>query len=274
MKLTPNQLRDNWKTLIQLIKDTFEEDSERRNNLLNMYHHFEDRMMFTPASGIVYYHNAFPGGYVLHILNVTRFALKLHDLYNEIGMHTSEYTKENIVFSALHHDLGKIGDMTNDYYIPNESEWHRKNQGKIYEYNKNIHYMGVTDRTFWLLSQFNIKLNELEFLSIKLADGLYEDGSRTYLMGFGEDKNLKTNLPQLIHTADMLATRWEKEQYMFNTESDINYAEVLDPSLNDARVTQEQKSVENIKKATMKETSEDLSQKSKDLFNELFGEEK
>ena len=34
-----------------------------------------------------------------------------------------------------------------------------------------------------------------------------------------------------------------------------------------------QQNVENIKKATtMKETSEELSQKSKDLFNELFGD--
>ena len=39
--------------LIQIIKDTFEEESERRENLLRMYHYFKDRMMFAPASVVI-----------------------------------------------------------------------------------------------------------------------------------------------------------------------------------------------------------------------------
>ena len=38
----------------------------------------------------------------------------------------------------MHHDLGKVGDMEQDYYVPNPSEWHRINQGKIYDFNKNL----------------------------------------------------------------------------------------------------------------------------------------
>jgi len=85
-------------------------NDERRDNILKMYEDFKDRMMFAPASANVYYHNAFPGGYVCHILNVTKFALEIFELYKKLGMHTSEYDKEAVIFCALHHDLGKVGN--------------------------------------------------------------------------------------------------------------------------------------------------------------------
>ena len=271
MKLTPEQLQDKWNEVIELINDTFE--GERRDNILKMYEYFKDRMMFAPASGIVYYHNAFPGGYLCHILNVTRFALKIYRLYEELELHTSEYDEEAIVFCALHHDLGKVGNLEYDYYIPNESEWHRINQGKMYDYDKRLHYMTVTDRAVWLLNQFDIKMNEVEYLALRLTDGMYEKANKDYYMGYGESKNLKTNLPYLLHTADMLATRWEKEQYMFSKDSDINYSEVLNPELKEEREQQEEESVNNIKEAiTKNETPDILSKKSKDLFDELFGD--
>ena len=52
-QLTAEQIQENWNKLIQLIKDTFSEDypDNRREKLLKMYHHFEDRMTVAPASG-------------------------------------------------------------------------------------------------------------------------------------------------------------------------------------------------------------------------------
>ena len=271
MKMSAEQLQGKWDEVIQLITDTF--DGERRDNILKMYEYFKDRMMFAPASGVVYYHNAFPGGYVCHILNVTKFALEIYELYEKLGMHTSEYNKEAIVFCALHHDLGKVGNLDFDYYKPNESEWHRINQGKMYDYDDRLHYMTVTDRSVWLLSQFDIKMSEIEYLALRLTDGMYEEANKGYYMGYGEAKNLKTNLPYLLHNADMLATRWEKEQYMFSKDSGIRYDEVLKPELKAVREEKEQESVDNIKKAISEDkTPEILSDKSKDLFNELFGD--
>ena len=37
-QLSEAQLQENWDKLIQVIKDTFEDGSERRENLLRMYH--------------------------------------------------------------------------------------------------------------------------------------------------------------------------------------------------------------------------------------------
>ena len=69
MQLTPEQIQENWDKLISIVEDTFE--GERKENLLQMYEYFKERAMFAPASGVVYYHNAWPGGYVDHILNIT-----------------------------------------------------------------------------------------------------------------------------------------------------------------------------------------------------------
>ena len=49
IELTPEQLQSNWDKLIELIEETFE--GERKEKLLEMYNHFEDRMMLAPASG-------------------------------------------------------------------------------------------------------------------------------------------------------------------------------------------------------------------------------
>ena len=92
-------------------------------------------------------------------------------------------------------------------------------------------------------------------------------------MGFGEGKNLKTNLPLILHQADMMATRLEKERYMFSKDSNIDYEEILHPEIKEEREEKEKESVENIKKAISEEKTPDiLSEKSKDLFNELFGD--
>ena len=74
MKLTPEQIQENWDKLIGIVETTFE--GERKDKLLEMYDYFKDRAMFAPASGVVYYHNAWPGGYVDHILNITEYSKK------------------------------------------------------------------------------------------------------------------------------------------------------------------------------------------------------
>ena len=220
MKLKPEQIQNNWNTLIKLIEDTF--SSERKENLLKMYEHFKDRMMFAPASGTEYFHNCFPGGYVAHILNIVKYSKIFHTVWKENGAYVDDYTEEELVFAALHHDLGKVGDLENDNYLPNDSEWHRKNQGKIYKANSELQFMTPPDRGLWILNQFNVKFSINEMLGIKLADGMYDDGNIQYLKSYGEDKKIKTNLPMIVHQADMTTTRIEYEQWLHSEEEVVN----------------------------------------------------
>ena len=258
-QLTPEQIQVNWNKLIQLIKDTFPEDypDNRREKLLNMYHYFEDRMCIAPASGKEHYHNAFVGGYVEHVLHVTDLALKINKLWKENGA-SINYTDEELVFAAIHHDLGKVGDLENDYYVPNESDWHRKNQGLIYKHNEDLQFMTVTDRAIFLLNHFGVKYSEWEYIGLRLTDGLYEEANKSYYVSYNKDYALKSNIAYILHQADSMATHIENDEWKRAEQQE------------EIRV---QGNVENIKKAiTMDETSEQLTQKSKDLFNELFGE--
>ena len=117
--LDETQIKENYEKFRKLINQTFTGD--RLESLNKMYDHLEDRIVLTPASSMEHFHNAFAGGYIDHILRVTRNAVKLYDLYNELGIGLGEFTKENVIFSALHHDLGKVGTMNESWYIPNDS---------------------------------------------------------------------------------------------------------------------------------------------------------
>ena len=231
------QIQNNWNELIQLIKDTFE--GERKEKLLEMYEHFKDRIMFAPASGTEHFHNCFPGGYVEHILNIVRFSKQFYEIWVNNNSYVDNYTIEELIFAGLHHDLGKVGDLDGDNYIPNPSEWHRKNQGKIYTHNADIQYMSPPDRGIWILNQFGIKMTQTEMLGIKLADGLYDEANIKYLKTFNKDYGLKCNLPYIIHQADMATTRIEFEKWLHSKEETIN---TKVPKTKD-----EQKQVDNLK---------------------------
>ena len=115
-ELTPEQIHKNWEQLRNLITNTFE--GERLEKLNTMYDYFEDRMCLAPASGKEHFHNAHVGGYVEHVLHVIDCALKITNLWKASGA-TINFTTEEVIFAAMHHDLGKVGDLENDYYIPN-----------------------------------------------------------------------------------------------------------------------------------------------------------
>ena len=254
-ELTPEQIQKNWEQLRNLITNTF--DGERLERLNKMYDHFEDRMCLAPASGREHFHNAHVGGYVEHVLHVIDCALKITNLWQASGA-TINFTTEEVIFAAMHHDLGKVGDMDKDYYVPQESEWHRKNQGSIFNHNPELQYMTVTDRAIFLLNQFGINMTEWEYVGLRLTDGLYEEANKSYYISYNKDWALKSNIAYILHQADSMATHIEYDEWKRGEEQE------------EIKV---QSNVENIKKAvTMDETSEQLTQKSKDLFVELFGD--
>src|SRR6056300_1211914 len=211
---TAEELVENYEKFRKLINQTF--TGERLESLNKMYDHFEERMIYTPASSVEHYHNAFPGGYIDHVLRVTRNALKVYDLYEELGMGMGDYDRENLIFTALHNDLGKLGTPEMDYYIKNDSEWHVKNQGKIYKTNPKIHWMNLNDRTMYNLQYFGVKYTEEEMIGMRLTDGLYDENNKEYYIKYNNDDRLATSIPFIMHTADQMAAiyenkRWEAE---------------------------------------------------------------
>ena len=208
--LNEQQIQSNWNKLRQIINDTF--DGERLVNLNKMYDYFEDRMCMAPASGKEHIHNAQAGGYVEHVIHVTTSALQIKELWEKNGA-SINFTDEELVFAALHHDLGKVGDLADDHYVPNDSDWHIKNQGKYYVNNPTLQFMTPPDRGIWILNQFGIKITVNEMIGIKLTDGLYDEGNVQYLKSYAPEKKLKSNMPHILHQADMTTTRIEYEMW-------------------------------------------------------------
>ena len=235
-QLSEQQIVENWNKLMKLIEDTFEGD--RLKKLKTMYTYFEDRMSIAPASGKAAYHNAMVGGYIEHVLHVTDCALKIKKLWEEDGAMIN-FTDEELIFAAMHHDLGKVGDLDDDNYLPNPSEWHIKNQGKTYINNPDLKFMTPPDRGIWILNQYGISMTQNEYIGIKLTDGMYDEGNIQYLKSYAPEKKLKSNMQHILHQADMTTTRIEYEDCLHTDEEVINTSVPKD--------RQEQKQVDNLK---------------------------
>jgi hypothetical protein len=126
---------------------------------------------------------------------------------------TINFTAEELVFSAINHDLGKLGRDGQPAYIPNDSEWHVKNQGAIYKPNTELAFIPIQDSSLFILQQAGLELTFNEWVAIKTHDGLYDDGNKAYLISSQNESKLRCSLPLILHQADILAARveWEKE---------------------------------------------------------------
>jgi len=210
MNFTAEQLEENYKKFLTYIDKYI--TGERQDKLKHLYLDHAERIMLMPAASVDHHHNAFPGGYVDHVIRVMDCALMIKNLWASSGAEIN-YTEEELVFAALNHDLGKFGTEEAEQYLPNDSEWHRKNQGKIYKFNDVNPFMIVPDRSLFILQQRGIVLSLNEYLGIKLHDGLYEEANKAYYLSHFVAAKLRTNLPIVLHHADHMASRIEFEMW-------------------------------------------------------------
>ena len=210
MQLTAEEIQKNWLRLIGFIEDHISEP--RKTNLLNFYEKYSERLMLMPAAHKKEYHNAFPGGYVEHVNRVITCALHLHDLWAKMGADTTTYTKEELVFSALNHDLGKLGDEEHDSYIPQTDKWRQEKLGEDYMFNDKLPFASVPDRGLYLLQSHDIKYTFNEMITIQTHDGLYDEANKKYLLTYMPETKPRTSLPYIVHQADLMAARIEFER--------------------------------------------------------------
>lgn len=213
MNLSAEQIGKNWDKHLKIV-DTFI-SGDRKNRLKDLYTVLSEEMIMAPASGKPSFHNAFAGGYVDHVNRVVHCALKTKALWEEMGA-TMDFTDEELVFSALNHDLGKIGYIGQPNYIPQTDQWRKDKLGEVYVHNTELSFMLIQDRSLFLLQKNKIEMTEKEFLAIKLHDGLYDEVNKPYYITFNPDSKLRTNLVYILHQADFLASKieydtWKKE---------------------------------------------------------------
>ena len=209
MELTAEQLQSNWETFNNNISDHI--TGERQQKLIDFYGKYEERIILMPASHKKEYHSAFPGGYVDHVNRVVDASLKMYGVWDQFGMNTSTFTIEELVFSAINHDLGKMGDSEHEAYIPQTDKWRREKLGEDYMFNKKLAFAAVPDRGLFLLQEHGITYTFNEMVAIQTHDGLYDEANTKYLKAFMPEQKPRTSLPFILHQADMMAARIEFE---------------------------------------------------------------
>lgn len=215
MNFSAEQLQENYNKFLSYIETYISGD--RKTKLMKLYTDHAERIMLMPAASIDHHHNTFPGGYVDHVIRVVECALKLKNLWAASGAYI-DYTDEELVFAAINHDLGKIGTEEAEQYQVNDSEWHRKNQGKLYKHNSVNPFMTVPDRSLFILQGRGIPMSLNEYLGIRLHDGLYEEANKPYFLSHTKEAKLRTNLPIVLHHADHMAARIEFEKWNENSQ--------------------------------------------------------
>jgi hypothetical protein len=210
MNLSAEQIHQNWLDLMGFIDDHISDP--RKSALKSFYEKYQERIMLMPAAHKKEYHNAFPGGYVEHVNRVITCSLHLHKLWGDMGADLTTYTKEELIFSALNHDLGKMGDEENESYVPQTDNWRKDKLGEDYMFNTKVPFASVPDRGLYLLQSHGIKYTFNEMISIQTHDGLYDEANKKYLMNYMPEQKPRTSLPFIIHQADLMAARIEFER--------------------------------------------------------------
>jgi hypothetical protein len=205
-KLSPEQMAENLAKFYSLIDKYISDD--RKDKLLEMYKDIEETLATSPASTKISHHNAFAGGYLDHVIRVTEAALVFEKVWDKFGQ-SKNYTTEELAFAALNHDLGKLGTNNEPVYIPNQSQWHRENQGLMFNYNPAITHMRIAERSLFVLQKYGIQVSENEFLAIRLHDGLYEEANKQYYITYNKDTELRSNIAYILHQADLMSSKIE-----------------------------------------------------------------
>ena len=198
MQLTPEEIQENYNKFVSYAMKT---GDHRKDALEKFFSHFEERLALCPGSSRTSFHNCFPGGLVEHSLRVLKNCNRLVQVYKEDFPNIS---KEEMIFGCLFHDIGKIGSIDEERYLPQKSDWHAK-QGMLYEFNDKMPFMSTPDMGVFLLQHFGVQITHNEWLCIKLNDGQYAEANAEYKLKEGI-------LPLLVHQADVVATITEKNR--------------------------------------------------------------
>lgn len=129
-----------------------------------------ERLLMTPR-GLTEEAGGIPGGLLEFSLSVASAAKSMSATYGD--------TKSLVKVSLLH-ELGKVGDLDNDLYLIQESDWHREKLGHVYKYNEECAKMNIAHRTLWLLSHFGIELTREEWVAIDVSQGMHLPENQFY----------------------------------------------------------------------------------------------
>lgn len=173
---------DRFKKILLKVED-------RRDSLSKFLDKYEERIATSPGHDKASRAAASPGGLVKRSLQTFSHA---RDLCKMSAFADKDIPVDSIIITSLLHDIGRIGDDTGDFYLPQTSSWHLE-RGNIYTYNPEIKRMTHPHRGLYLIQREGIFLTQDEWMSIVSQSNAYDE-SKFYA---GNESPLMS----LLHTA-------------------------------------------------------------------------
>ena len=164
-----DKVKSNWETYENLCNKAV------KHGMGDLLSALGERLVTAPASSRLDQYGAYPGGLVEHALAVTasmRVINKSHDLKVPV---------ESVLKVGLLHDIGKVGDLSSDLFVEQDSDWHREKLGQMYKYNETLGKMSPSHRSLFLLQHFGIPLSQEEWIAIQLSQGSHFEENRFYV---------------------------------------------------------------------------------------------
>ncbi len=154
---------DNLKKVEKFVVTNIKSSKQKQEALLGILSLYSEALLLAPSSTKTEFHGAFPGGLVEHALKVLKNMSLLNNSFE------TKLPIEEMVVTSLFHDLGKIGDGTNGYYLPKNSSWHA-DRGIFYEVNPVLSSWKVSQLSLFLLQKGGVILSKDEYAAISSFD--------------------------------------------------------------------------------------------------------
>ena len=147
-----------------LTKEKVEKNATKYNKTAEKYGFINEALLkllgldfFTaPATSATKSFNAFEGGLVAHILNITKYAVKINEMLPE----DKRVNTDSLIKVSCLHQIGK-----NVMFEPNQSSWHRE-RGIMYGWNEAELDLTVPERSLRYATKAEIELTDDEHYAI------------------------------------------------------------------------------------------------------------
>ncbi len=150
-----------------------------------------------------------PGG-------IIKFALDSFSIANKFAKSIENETpppvisKKSLALITLLFPLGRLGDLENEQFVDQTSDWHRNKLGQLYEYNEKCPKMSVPHRTLFLLQHYGVKISAEEMIGIICSTGMHFEENKFYLHNISELVQLCTHAIDIAYEREKSVTRQGK----------------------------------------------------------------
>lgn len=155
--MNERELNDIWTSYVKLS----EKITSHGQGISKMLDTLGERLILCPAEPRNDSPGCGPGGLVSQAITVAKGMKRLNDTF-DMGA-----SNESILTVGLFHEIGKVGTLTESYFLNEDENWRREKHGSFYKLNDKISKMSVPERSIYLLQHFGVPLEEEEFLAIR-----------------------------------------------------------------------------------------------------------